>query len=701
MRFARPDPSPRSSQWNPCLGLEQLEHRLLFSKVTASGRPLGVDVSHFQGTITWSTLAAQKDFAIIKGTGSDDGDYLDSKFTTYANGARAAGVIFGTYHFADPGSTTTDAVAQADYMIAHSGIGMENGNLPPMLDLESGYNNDPTAISNWANAFCYRIYARLGVKPVIYASSGTYASYVNSSVYNTWKLVDANYGSTNGVYTDSSATVDTGNPPSTGHWSTWTMWQYNSVNHVPGIGDGTTTNVDSDVFKGTLAQLQAMEISGQAVVMNGANYIASGGGTDDSGNAIIQQYGTVGFNSTSPTMTFTIHNEGTPAISLANLMVPAGYTIVDGLNESSLPSLGTDTITVKMNTGTAGTFAGNITFNTTDPDTPIFKIPITGTVLTAPQIAVKNGSTTITNGQTSPVNFGSILQNATGPSITFTISNAGGTALTTSGLTVPSGYTVTDTLAGSIAAGGSDSLTLQLNTGTVGTFSGNVSFTDSAPSQSSFSFPITGTVTDPPPTLAGGSFNDDQSPPTVSFQFSKTIQSLSSSNLAVSNLDGGAAPSVTGYSYANNIGTFTLDSSLVDAHFRATLNGVQDLLGTALAGNNALDFSFLTADANGDGVVNAADFVVVATNFGLTGNVKFSQGDFNYDGTVNALDFNALAANFGATMLPAGSSLVTDNGPSGSQPLALQAAPTANLFSAQKIQPADPLLRPDQDAITF
>ena len=482
MRFARPDPSFRSSHWNPRLGLEQLEHRLLFSNVTTHGRPLGVDVSHYQGTINWSTLAAQKDFAIIKGTGSDgsnDTNYLDSQFTTNANGARAAGMIFGTYHFADPSSTTTDAVAQADYMIAHSGIGMENGNLPPMLDLESG-STDPTTISNWANAFCYRIYARLGVKPVIYSSSGTYASYVNSSVYNTWKLVDANYGSSDGVYTDSSTAVDTGGPSSTGHWATWTMWQYNSVATVPGIG---TDPVDSDVFNGTLAQLQAMEISGQAVVMNGANYIASGGGTDDSGNAIIQQYGTVGFNSTSPTMTFTIHNEGTPAISLANLMVPAGYTIVDGLNETSLPSLGTDTITVKMNTGTAGTFAGNITFNTTDPDTPIFKIPITGTVLTAPQIAVKNGSTTITNGQTSPVNFGSILQNATGPSITFTISNAGGTALTTSGLTVPSGYTVTDTLAGSIAAGGSDSLTLQLNTGTVGTFSGNVSFTDSAPAK--------------------------------------------------------------------------------------------------------------------------------------------------------------------------------------------------------------------------
>ena len=240
------------------------------------------------------------------------------------------------------------------------------------------------------------------------------------------------------------------------------MWQYNSVATVSGIG---TNPVDSDVFNGTLAQLQAMEIGQQAIVQNGSTYIASGGGTDVNGNAIVQNYGTVGFSSTSPTMTFTLENEGSPTLTnLGSLTVPSGYSIVSGLTQSSLASLGTETFTVKLNTATAGTFGGNITFTTGDPDTPTFKIPITGTVLTAPQLAVKNGSTTITNGQSSAVNFGSVLLNATGPTITFTVSNAGGTALTTSGLTVPGGYTVTDTLAASIAAGGSDTFALHLNT---------------------------------------------------------------------------------------------------------------------------------------------------------------------------------------------------------------------------------------------
>ena len=204
-----------------------------------------------------------------------------------------------------------------------------------------------------------------------------------------------------------------------------------------------------------------------------------------------------------------------------------------------------------------------------------------------------------------------------------------------------------------------------------------------------------------PPTLTGGSFDDDQLPMTISFQFSAAIQPLDSSNLLVTNRDGGAAPNVSGYSYANNIGTFTLDGSLADAHFRATLTSVKDLSGTALSGNNALDFSFLTADANGDGTVDSSDFVALATSFGMTGNVKFSQGDFNYDGVVNALDFNALSARYGETMLPAGSSLVTDTGPSGSQPLALQAAPAASLFSSQAIQAVKDLLGPVQDPISF
>jgi autotransporter-associated beta strand protein len=53
----------------------------------------------------------------------------------------------------------------------------------------------------------------------------------------------------------------------------------------------------------------------------------------------------------------------------------------------------------------------------------------------------------------------------------------------------------------------------------------------------------------------------------------------------------------------------------------------------------------LLGDANLDGLVNAADFNIIAANFNqsVTG---WDEGDFNYDGLVNAADFNELAANF-------------------------------------------------------
>lgn len=64
----------------------------------------------------------------------------------------------------------------------------------------------------------------------------------------------------------------------------------------------------------------------------------------------------------------------------------------------------------------------------------------------------------------------------------------------------------------------------------------------------------------------------------------------------------------------------------------------------------------LPGDANVDGLVNSADFNILASNFGLAGLDWFS-GDFTGDSTVNSADFNVLAANFGSGGAGAGSSV--------------------------------------------
>jgi hypothetical protein len=61
------------------------------------------------------------------------------------------------------------------------------------------------------------------------------------------------------------------------------------------------------------------------------------------------------------------------------------------------------------------------------------------------------------------------------------------------------------------------------------------------------------------------------------------------------------------------------------------------------------DFATLrpsVADVNLDGIVNTADFTVMAQHFGQA--ASWTQGDVTGDGIVNAMDFNAIASDFGS-----------------------------------------------------
>jgi aryl-phospho-beta-D-glucosidase BglC (GH1 family) len=90
-----------------------------------------------------------------------------------------------------------------------------------------------------------------------------------------------------------------------------------------------------------------------------------------------------------------------------------------------------------------------------------------------------------------------------------------------------------------------------------------------------------------------------------------------------------------------------IDSSAAAAN-RSYALGYSDGADGVVAGlsSGQIEIAYtLYGDANLDGLVNAADFNILAANFNqsITG---WDQGDFNYDGLVNSADFNALAANF-------------------------------------------------------
>lgn len=199
--------------------------------------------------------------------------------------------------------------------------------------------------------------------------------------------------------------------------------------------------------------------------------------------------------------------------------------------------------------------------------------------------------------------------------------------------------------------------------------SGNYSVASSALADGTYSFTVKASLASASSTSSGMNVTIDTVAPTgstPSFRY-ETGQSLSytfseslatnpgSSDLTLLNTTTGATISTSAsYDAAGRTVTYTFPAGILpNGSYQPTLGaGINDVAGNAMAASGtSIDspagFFFLDGDANRDGVVNALDFSILATNFG-TSSATFSSGDFNYDHTVNAMDFAALSVNFGA-----------------------------------------------------
>jgi murein DD-endopeptidase MepM/ murein hydrolase activator NlpD len=101
----------------------------------------------------------------------------------------------------------------------------------------------------------------------------------------------------------------------------------------------------------------------------------------------------------------------------------------------------------------------------------------------------------IPNGQTTPVNFGSVPLTFAGPELTFNLQNIGRSQLNLSNLALPPGFSLVGSFRNSIAVGSSANLTVQMNTNSVGPLFGQLSFATSGGTTSTYAFNITGNVT--------------------------------------------------------------------------------------------------------------------------------------------------------------------------------------------------------------
>ena len=286
----------------------------------------GVDVSSHQGTINWQQVrAAGMQFAYIKAT-EDNQPMHPTYFNANYPAAKAAGLIVGAYHFANPllaapyrnsawGEPERSAKTEAAQFVAVAGPVLTAGNLPPALDLEAhavsyiesspgiwvvdksfadpNYGEssatgllDPLArmgseaLSNWAIDWCSEVERLSGVKPVVYMTK-SYATALAPYLKNRYGLWIA-------------ATSDTPGEPVVTSWGSWNLHQYNWYGTVSGISG----NADLNVLRGPISDrvIQSARIASRGrLTVDGNTIRAEISGAD---SQVITVQGTTSLTST-------------------------------------------------------------------------------------------------------------------------------------------------------------------------------------------------------------------------------------------------------------------------------------------------------------------------------------------------------------------------------------------------------------------
>lgn len=195
------------------------------------------------------------------------------------------------------------------------------------------------------------------------------------------------------------------------------------------------------------------------------------------------------------------------------------------------------------------------------------------------EIAIQDGAVSLLDGSATPINFGGALVGET-LTRTFTILNSGTASLNLTGLTLPTGFSLSGALPASLAGGASTPLVIQVNTATPGTFSGFFSLSNDDSDENPFDFAIQARVraTNTAPLVAAPML-DQAATATNLFQLTVAPGTFTDADgdlltLAATQTGGTPLPSwltfdpttntFSGTPTAGNVGTLTIDLTAND-----------------------------------------------------------------------------------------------------------------------------------------
>jgi GH25 family lysozyme M1 (1,4-beta-N-acetylmuramidase) len=195
----------------------------------------GIDVSKWQGQIDWTKAAVGRAFSFVR---RSDGLYLDPLYESNAEGAKAAGLLVGPYHFFRAG---VDPLKQADTLAS----AFEAGDISPVLDVETLNAQASQALFDALHVTVTEVYGKAGRYPILYTSPGFWDSLPESELDGVFDLWVADW-------------TIAGAPKLPRGWTEWRFWQRTNRLQVPGIHGYD----DGDVWNGTLQDLRVYAATG-------------------------------------------------------------------------------------------------------------------------------------------------------------------------------------------------------------------------------------------------------------------------------------------------------------------------------------------------------------------------------------------------------------------------------------------------------
>lgn len=207
----------------------------------------GIDVSHYQEDINWDnlrTISTEGDtinftFAFMKAT---QGLWIeDPAFEGNWEDAHDHHISCGAYHYFMPDK---DAGKQADNFI--NSVKLQNGDLPPVIDIEETRGKSKQEIVNGVKTMAKILELRYGTKPIIYSNISFIEDYLSDDFPDYYFWV-AHY------YQDDLNISQEIN---------WLFWQHNDRAMLFGYDQ----KVDVNVFNGNIIEFRSILVqNGQQI----------------------------------------------------------------------------------------------------------------------------------------------------------------------------------------------------------------------------------------------------------------------------------------------------------------------------------------------------------------------------------------------------------------------------------------------------